>query len=272
MTEREEGTKKRSRFGSSGKRSLPRVTLAAMTSVDLYETVRALSYSMRGIDFGDVVLISDRKPWYLPRGIRFAGIEPLDDIDKFNYDIVYRLKDYIRTEFVLLVHADGFVVHPECWDERFLEYDYIGSPWPLDAHIDIYRDAAGEVSRVGNSVSIRSRRLLEYPASHGLPWEADADGQYNEDIFLCCTHKREMEAAGLRWAPFSLALSFGREKPLPENAGRDTFVFHKWWGENERYPRFVAPYKRMKAAVRPLLIWRRTRKWRAAHGFEDADR
>ncbi|MCR5675163.1 MAG: hypothetical protein K6G16_05565 [Lachnospiraceae bacterium] len=238
-----------------------------MTSVDLYETVRALAYSMRGITFGDVMLISDRKPWYLPRRIRFAQIEPLDDIDKFNYNIAFRLKDYIKTDFVLLVHADGFVVHPSCWDERFLDYDYIGSPWPLPENDHAYRDADGNICRVGNSVSLRSRRLLEYPAAHDLPWERDADGFYNEDIFLCCTHKREMEAAGLNWAPFELALAFGREKPLPENAGRETFVFHKWWGENETQPRFRAPYKRIKDGIRPLLFWRRTAKWREAHGM-----
>ena len=33
------------------------VTLAAMSSVDIPETVRALQYSMRGIEFGDVVLV-----------------------------------------------------------------------------------------------------------------------------------------------------------------------------------------------------------------------
>ena len=31
---------------------LPNVTLAAMTSVKVYETIKALEYSMRGIDFG----------------------------------------------------------------------------------------------------------------------------------------------------------------------------------------------------------------------------
>ena len=251
----------------AGKRQLPTVTLAALTSVNVYETVRAMAYSMREIDFGDAVFISDRRPWYLPRGIRFAQIERLDGIDAFNHACVYRLREYVNTEYLLLVHADGFVVHPECWDDRFLDYDYIGSPWPLPENDYAYRDAAGELSRVGNSVSIRSKRLLDYPSEHNLPWERDADGYYNEDIFLCCTHKKEMEAAGLRWAPFEVALDFGREKPLPENAGRDTFIFHKWWGENEKYPQFRAPYKRMKDCVRPLLFWRRTERWRKAHGM-----
>ena len=54
--------------------------------------------------------------------------ERLDGIDAFNHACVYRLREYVKTEHLLLVHADGFVVHPECWDDRFLDYDYIGSP------------------------------------------------------------------------------------------------------------------------------------------------
>ena len=40
------------------KLKLPNVTLAAMTSVSVYETVKALQYSMRGIEFGEVTLIT----------------------------------------------------------------------------------------------------------------------------------------------------------------------------------------------------------------------
>ena len=54
------------------KLKLPNVTLAAMTSVDLYETIKAMEYSMRGIEFGDVVLITHRKPLFLPRTIRYS--------------------------------------------------------------------------------------------------------------------------------------------------------------------------------------------------------
>ncbi len=251
------------------KRKLPQVTLAAMTSVNVYETVRAMAYSMRDIEFGDAVFISHRRPLYLPRGVRFGKIDRLKGIDAFNYACVYKLKDYIKTDYMLLVHADGFVVHPECWDDEFLKYDYIGSPWPLPEDDRSYRDAAGNISRVGNSVSIRSKRLLEYPDAHAMPWCPMLDGSYNEDIYLCCLFKNEMESAGLTWAPFETALRFGREKPLPENAGKDTFIFHKWWGENEKYPQFRSPYKRFKDCVRPLLFWRRTESWKRAHGMAD---
>ena len=113
------------------KLNLSNVTLAAMTSVDIYETIRALEYSMRGINFGDVVLITHRRPLTLPRTIRYSHTTKLNDIDKFNYKMVYELGKHIHTDYVLLVHADGFVVHPESWREEFLAYDYIGSPWPL---------------------------------------------------------------------------------------------------------------------------------------------
>ncbi len=71
------------------KLSLPNVTLAAMTSVDLYGTIRALEYSMRGIEFGDVVLITHRKPLSLPKAIRYSHTAKLDNIDKFNYKMMY---------------------------------------------------------------------------------------------------------------------------------------------------------------------------------------
>ncbi len=241
----------------NGKLQLPDVTLAAMTSVNLYETVRAMRYSMRGIDFGDAVLITDRKPWFLPRSIRWSRTDKLDSIDKFNYKMVYELKDHIRTDYVLIVHADGFVIHPEKWDDEFLQYDYIGAPWPLPDNDYLYRDSKGNLSRVGNSVSIRSMQLLRYPAEHHLPWVPVYDGFYNEDIYLCCYEKNKMEEAGLKWAPLETAVRFGREHPIAENQGVTPFAFHKWRGENADYPRFLSPAKRLKSLIRPLLFWRR---------------
>ena len=92
------------------KLKLPNVTLAAMTSVKLYETIRALTYSMQGIEFGEVVLITHRKPFSLPKGITYKHTSKLTDIDCFNYKMVYELGDYINTDYVLLVHYDGFVL------------------------------------------------------------------------------------------------------------------------------------------------------------------
>ena len=249
----------------SDKIKLQNVTLVAMTSVDIYETVQAMKYSMRGIEFGDAVLITDHKPFYLPKNIRYSHTDKLDNIDKFNYKMTYELYKHINTDFALIVHADGFVIHPEKWDDEFLKYDYIGSPWPLPKNDYAYRDSKGNICRVGNSVSIRSKRLMEFPDKNNVKWERVDDGFYNEDIFICCHCKNAMEEEGIKWAPFELACKFGKEHPLPENKGVETFIFHKWWGENENNPRFYSPYKRLKMMIRPLLFWRRTKKWKEEH-------
>ena len=98
-----------------------------------------------------------------------------------------------------------------------------------------------------------------------LPWEMDEDGFYNEDIFLCCMNKHKIEEAGMRIAPVEVAKYFGHEHPVPEVQEVDApFVFHKWWGRNEQYPRFENPWTRrwlrFKDRVRPLLFWRRIGK------------
>ena len=248
-----------------GKLQLPQVTLVAVSSVHLYETIRAMEYSMRSIDYGDALLITHRRPAMLPGRIRYAHCKRITDIDGFNHFMVYELAPYIRTEYILLVHADGFVIHPEKWQDAFLDYDYIGSPWPLPENEYAYRDSLGRICRVGNSVSLRSTRHHTYPSEHHLPWVPVDDGFYNEDIFLCCHSRNQMEADGLRFAPLSLAVHFGREHPLPENQGIEPFVFHKWRGENASYPRFVSPKERLKRGLRPLLLWRHTASWQRRH-------
>lgn len=98
---------------STKKLKLPQVTLVAMTSVNVRATIKAMQYSMRGIDFGDAVLITHKKPFGLPKCIRYSHTDKLNNIDDFNYKMVYELGSHIRTDFALIVHADGFVVHPE---------------------------------------------------------------------------------------------------------------------------------------------------------------
>lgn len=231
------------------KKRLPNVTLAAMTSVKIKQTIRALLYSMKGIDFGEVVLVSHRKPLFLPQEITYKNIKKLKTIDDFNYNMVYKMHNYIDTDFMLLVHYDGFVVNPGMWRDEFLKYDYIGSPFP-PPHIETaYKDINGNICRVGNSVSIRSKRLLEFPEKSNMPWLPSVHGDYNEDCFICCQNKHLFEAAGMQIAPLELAKYFGHERMIPEVKDIKPFVFHKYEGTNAGYRHINKWYKRMSALV-----------------------
>ena len=219
------------------KLKLPNVTLVAMATRNVEETLQALVYSYREIEFGSVKLLSHFTPFGMDDKVDFVRIEKIKSIDEWSYKIVYELHQHIETDFALLVHADGFVVNPSAWRNEFLDYDYIGAPWPLPKDDFSYRDIHGNIVRVGNSVSLRSKRLLELPTKLKFPWEPD-HGFFNEDGFICVKNKHIFEANGMQIAPLEVAKYFSHEAMIPEVRNIKPFVFHKWAGSNRAYPNF----------------------------------
>ena len=216
---------------------LAQVTLIAVATRNIEGTVKAMEYSCRGIEFGKKVLVAP----YCPEnsiGIHWDKIEPFPSIDEWNEYIVYHLWKHFDTDYCLLVHNDGFVVHPESWTPDFLGYDYIGSPWGYETSLAIQGGRDQPFTRVGNSVGIRSRRLCKLPTDAQIPWRRfNADS--NEDTFISAHCRKIFEGCGMRFAPFGLAMEFGREEDIPECQHVDKpFLFHKWSGRNANYPRF----------------------------------
>lgn len=209
--------------------SLPKVTLCAVGSKRFEEQQqRALDFSSKDIEFGAIKnIIVDLTP-----------INGEESVDEWNYFIIYRLHHYIDTDFVLLIHQDGYVVHPESWDNEWLKYDYIGAPWPMPQDDFSYRDKKGEIIRVGNSVSLRSKRLLKVPDMTHMIWQP-FHGYYNEDGFICVNMRHQFTRYGCNFAPIEVAKWFSREHELPENQDVDKpFCFHKGYGRNSVYENF----------------------------------
>ena len=216
---------------------LPSVTLVAMATRNVEETLQALIYSCKDIEFGCVKLLSHYTPYGLTSSIEFVRIKRIKNIDDWSKKIIYDLNQYIDTDFALLVHADGFVVNSSSWRDEFLEYDYIGAPWPLPSDNYSYRDIHGNIVRVGNSVSLRSKRLIELPIKLNIPWKPYC-GYYNEDGFICVKNKHIYEENGMKLATIEIAKYFSHEAMIPEIKNIKPFVFHKWAGSNSDYPRF----------------------------------
>ncbi len=132
---------------------------------------------------------------------------------------------YVDTDFAMFIHGDGYVIHPELWRDEFLDYDYIGAPWPLPKDNYSYLDDTGRLQRVGNSVSLRSKRLMQAPSLYDFEWKSYY-GNTNEDGFLCCHHRTDLENLGCVFAPLDVAKHFSKEHEIPENVGLNTFAFH----------------------------------------------
>lgn len=191
---------------------LPQVTLIAMTGIGykVSEHTEALKKSCQGIEYGDVKLIQ---------------LGSIKDIDTWNKAIIYDLPTYIDTEYCLLIHHDGYVINSDLWKDEWLDYDYIGAPWPLPSDTFSYRDSTGSVIRVGNSVSLRSKRLLDLARDLNLEWKP-FHGYSNEDGFICVNYRHEYLKAGVKFAPLEIAKYFSKEHEIPENKNIKTFAFH----------------------------------------------
>lgn len=216
---------------------LPNITLVALTSVRLPQTIKALEYSMKEINFGSVKLLSDIVPENLPDSIKFEITEKSSNIDEWNYNVIYNLPNHINTEFALLIHDNGFVVNPSSWKDEFLDYDYIGAPWPLPKDNFSYRDINQNIIRVGNSVSLRSKKLLNVPKKLDLEWKP-FHGFTNEDGFICVNYRHKYLEEGCKFADLDVAKYFSHESMIPEIQGINPFVFHNYLGTNSIYPKF----------------------------------
>lgn len=187
---------------------LPEITLICLTNKDFEGHKKAIYKSCEGIEFGGVKLIWDEK---------------CNSIDEWNRKIIQELHRYIFTTHALLIHADGYVINPHLWNDDWLKLDYIGAPWPPPQDDYSYKDESGEVQRVGNSVSLRSRKLMQYTSTR--EWKSYF-GNTNEDGFICCHNRKWLESQGMKFATLEQAVHFSKEHEIPENKGLETFAFH----------------------------------------------
>lgn len=187
---------------------LDNVTLVTVSSVHLPESMKALEYSMADIEFAKVLLITHEKPDGLHPGITFVPCERITSLDAYSRYMLFDLFKHIDTEYALIVQGDGYVVRPYQWDDAFLAHDYIGAPWPEGAHFT--KD--GTPVLVGNGgFSLRSKKMLRAFHDLDLPFSDGGSGYFNEDGVICNYFRKDLEAAGITFAPVDVAARFSLE-------------------------------------------------------------
>jgi hypothetical protein len=227
------------------KLDLPDVTLVVVSDVAIAQSLEALERCMKGINFATVQILSSREPPSLPRGITWGKTAPISSKQDYSRFMLHKLSEWIDTSHVLCVQWDGYVLNADAWDPAFLDFDYIGSPWP---HFSDGFD-------VGNGgFSLRSKRLLG--ACRSLP----ADPGEAEDVAICRTHRAQLEEEGLRFAPVELARKFGYERSAPRG---DEFGFHGVFNliallpRREAIPLLRSIDRRLiaRSEIHEMLVW-----------------
>jgi len=207
------------------KKSLSDITLIAYSSNDVAENIQGLLKCTEYFDFGAVKILSHKQPDYLPEGITYERARGIKDINDFNEYMFLNLGDHVQTSHCLYVQHHAYIINPEIWTNDFLEYSYIGAPWPIVENAYIANN--GERARQGNGgFSLRSKILLDLPKKMG--WELrEEQGWKNEDGNICCYYRKEMLENGIKYAPLDIACKFSYENTIPENVGIKPFGFHR---------------------------------------------
>lgn len=213
---------------------LNNVTLVTIDGVgNTPDALKALKYSCNSIKYGEVLYFST-KNWSNNNFYKFVEIPKLT-YDEYNKFCLVTLCDYIETDYVLIVQDDGFVVNPNKWSKNYLNYDYIGAPWPKE-HLffntkrwPIVHNKLCESDvkyHIGNGgFTLRSKKLLNsiknlYSSEHkDIP----------EDVLICIAFRKLLENKGFIFAPYDIAKTFSCESIFVENEYHDpnnTFGFH----------------------------------------------
>lgn len=188
-------------------RKLEKVSLICIDCYSYGAAVSAIQKSIEQIQFERVIFLTDI-PLEID-GIEIVQINTISSKREYSEFCIKKLSNYITTEFFMLIQADGYVINGEVWDDKYLDYDYIGASWIFDSD-----------RQVGNGgASLRSKRLHEI-----LSEDITIDVLHPEDHSICIVYKFYLEEKyGIKFAPVELADKFSYECKEPNQS---TFAFH----------------------------------------------
>jgi hypothetical protein len=187
---------------------LPNVTLLSVTSVNVDQTSAALLHCAEFISFGAVKMLCSALPAITDPRVQYILIPPIDFLGYSRF-MIEALNQHVQTSHCLVVQSDGFILDPARWRRQFLEYDYVGAPWPKYVAINGpgNRQLRLDKNPVGNGgFSLRSKKLLELLSR--LKFDRLNFPLKSEDLLICHYLYDDMCAAGIRFAPPEIASLF----------------------------------------------------------------
>jgi len=193
------------------------IDLITVNTISAQSGLKTLEYSQRNFNFNRVILFSHENP--KGNEYEFVKIEKFENLIEYS-NFMLKISTYLDSDYVLIVQDDGFIINSNKWTDNFLEYDYIGAPWPASRKWLNRWDKYGiEVSsqinqnikhnRVGNGgFSLRSSKFIEYSATF------DNCNGLSEDIYLTLYNYQLANEFGIKFPSFETALQFSNETPL----------------------------------------------------------
>ena len=205
--------------------NLNSITIVSINTRDPENSIKAIDYSCKYINFGKRLLLSNTNF----DNIETKIIPEFKNINEYSYFCVKELYKYIDTEFCLIVQPDGFVTNPLMWSDSFLNFDYIGAPWDIAlSQRALFTCNMGLIDLdkvpiiVGNGgFSLRSKRILTEAS------KLDYDNlSIPEDNFFAVYERKQLKDLGIKYADVTTAKRFSLECPIDMNDKNITLDAH----------------------------------------------
>ncbi len=184
------------------KLQLKNISILSYNCFNPIQSVKALLYSSLHIDFGEMILVSDVLPKNLPSKIKYIQVEKTTAEESYNFPYSI-LPSIIKTDYMLSIHDDGFVINPHLWSDSFLEYDYIGAPWKNHQWCSRNRVGNGGFVLKSNKFIQLTKKLIHNVGLHD-DWEMT---NHYYDYYV---------SNGCRYAPVEVAMKFSLESKISE--------------------------------------------------------
>ena len=211
------------------------ITICCIDTKNKIEALAALDKSVENNIFDKCYFFTD--------SIENINLNRFENLLKSNLEIIYintiknkseyskfclvDLNKYIKTNFCLTIQHDGYIINQDCWRDEFLNFDYIGAPWPIQWE---YKN------RVGNGgFCLKSKKFLELCDTEfsNFDFKLDIlrdknDISINEDFLSCNIYYEKFLSEGIKYADVETASYFSIEHPIPEMKQK-TFGFHDYF-------------------------------------------
>jgi hypothetical protein len=204
---------------------------------DNLSTQMALIYSQSKLPGSKSLLIAPQEPKITIGNFDFAKIDPLD-YSAYSIFMLYKLHNFINTEFALVIQDDGWVINEKAWSKNYFSYDYLGAPTHLARRklgelysyyknytwVKDYCISPENFDVVLNGgFSLRSKKLLELPEAKSMKFIIDppdpkiksslawSQDPLLEDVQICLQLRTQLEAYGIKFPKIEIAKKFSIE-------------------------------------------------------------
>lgn len=199
---------------------LPTVSLLVVETRQHEMARLAITDSIRKVKFAEVVIHTDKPHLIFVNDARYVTVPDWPEKNAVGRYCYNEAPKSISTPHMIFMEWDAGVRDQNAWDPAFLEYDYIGAPWPGERTGGPFAKwSPPQQFSVGNGGFVLwSKKLTDFISGR---WPITADYHISK------TYRPAAERdGGLRWAPEEMAYRFSFEAGPPGQSAKPSFGYH----------------------------------------------